>query len=80
MASLFTRRFGPQTGETHIEATDARQGRWGRHVFWVLVASTALAVVALFGSWAFHAGDLSAADATRSPTAADVRAAGEPVT
>jgi hypothetical protein len=78
MASFFS-RFPRASQETHIEATDVRQGRWGRHAFWVLVASTSLAVIALFASWAFRAGDLAAADATSTPTAAETRAAGEPV-
>lgn len=74
------RRFSrPRAGETHIDATEARQGRWGRHAFWMLVASTALAVAALFGSWMFRAGDLAAADAKSAPTAAEARAAGAPV-
>lgn len=74
------RRFSrPRAGETHIDATDARQGRWGRHAFWMLVVSTILAIAALFGSWMFRAGDLSAADATSTPTAVEARAAGAPV-
>lgn len=43
-------------------ATEARQGRWGRHVFWVLVASLTLVVIVLFASWAFRANDLAVAD------------------
>jgi hypothetical protein len=77
--ALFRRFSRPAGGETHIEATDARQGLRGRHVLWMLVASTALAVAALFGSWMFRAGDLAAADASRTPTAAEVQAAGAPV-
>lgn len=77
MAAFFS-RFPRAQHETHIEATDARQGRWGRHVFWVLVASTVLAVAALFGSWALRAGDLAQADLKSTPTAAEAQAAGEP--
>jgi hypothetical protein len=79
MAAIF-KRFSrqPQSGEVHIDATDARQGRWGRHAFWMLVCSTVLAIAALFGSWMFRAGDLSAADATNTPTAAESRAVGAP--
>ncbi|MDO8298009.1 MAG: hypothetical protein Q7T19_16420 [Caulobacter sp.] len=78
--AAFIRHSPPvQQGETHIEVTDARQGRWGRHMFWVLVASTILAVIALFGSWALSAGDLAEADAKNSPTAAEARVVGAPV-
>ena len=76
---MFRRFSRAPGGETHIDATDARQGLRGRHVLWMLVASTALAVAALFGSWMFRAGDLSAADASSTPTAAEAQAAGAPV-
>ena len=42
-----------------LNATRARQGSRGRHIFWVLVISLALAAAALFGSLAFHEGDIS---------------------
>ncbi|HET6971186.1 MAG TPA: hypothetical protein VFH92_08675 [Phenylobacterium sp.] len=35
--------------------TRARQGRWGRHVFWVLVFSTLLAALGMFAAWAWKA-------------------------
>ena len=38
-----------------MKATRARQGSWGRHIFWVLIISIVLAAIALFGSWAFNA-------------------------
>jgi hypothetical protein len=44
-----------------VEATPARQGRWGRPVFWVLVASTILAALALFAAWMWRADDLATA-------------------
>ena len=34
-----------------LNATRARQGRFGIHMFWVLAISTALAALALFGAW-----------------------------
>ena len=34
-----------------VAATRARQGRFGRPVFWVLVISTLLAAIALFIAW-----------------------------
>ena len=47
----------PDTDEAPevVKATRARQGSWGRHIFWVLVISTVLAAIALFGSYAFNA-------------------------
>lgn len=62
-----------------LEATEARQGRWGRHAFWMLVASTTLAVVALFTAWAFYSGALTAANEASTPTAAEARATTGPV-
>lgn len=49
-------------GHAELEATDARQGRWGRHMLWVLLASVVLVIIALFGSWAARAPDLEAVD------------------
>jgi len=45
-----------------LNATRARQGRYGRHVFWVLVISTVLAAAALFGAWGMRSGDLTNAE------------------
>jgi hypothetical protein len=45
-----------------LNETRARQGRRGRHVFWVLVISTVLAALALFGAWAFRSGDLASVE------------------
>ena len=42
-----------------LNATRARQGRWGKHVFWVLIVSTVLAAIALFGAWSMRSGDLA---------------------
>jgi len=80
--AVFFSRFPRTAREGHevLEATEARQGRWGRHVFWVLVISTTLAVIALFSSWAFHAGDLSAANEASTPTAAEAAATTGPET
>jgi len=52
----------PSTNGPRLNATRARQGRWGRHVFWVLVISTVLAALALFGAWTFRARDLAAVE------------------
>jgi len=48
------------TEHVEVPATDARQGRWGRHALWMLLASLALVVIALFGTWASRSGDFSA--------------------
>lgn len=45
-----------------LNATRARQGRWGQHIFWILVVSTILAAIALFGAWSFRANDLAAVE------------------
>lgn len=37
-----------------LNATRARQGRWGRHVFWVLVFGTILAALGMFAAWAWR--------------------------
>jgi hypothetical protein len=55
---------------TTIQTTEARQGRWGRPVFWVLVVSTLLAALVLFISWGMRSGDLAAADSKEANGAA----------
>lgn len=45
-----------------INATRARQGRRGQHIFWILIVSTVLAAIALFGAWGFRSGDLAAVE------------------
>lgn len=64
-----------------LAATPARQGRYGRHVFWVLVISTLLAAVGLFAAWAWKAPDLTRAGSqqtTASKGAASAFHAPEP--
>jgi hypothetical protein len=39
-----------------LNATRARQGRWGRHILWVLVFGTLLAALAMFAAWTWRAG------------------------
>jgi len=51
-----------------VNATRARQGRWGKHVFWVLVISTVLAAAALFGAWGLRSGDLAGVEHTKGAT------------
>jgi hypothetical protein len=52
------------TTEDHpvVAATRARQGRWGKHVLWVLVVSLALAVLALALTWGANSDDLAAVE------------------
>ncbi|MDZ4376105.1 MAG: hypothetical protein U1C74_32390 [Phenylobacterium sp.] len=62
----------PQSHETDhavLNATRARQGRWGRPVFWVLVVGTLLAALGLFAAWTWRAPDL----ASTQPTQAEQR-------
>jgi hypothetical protein len=44
-----------------VAATPARQGRFGKHMFWVLVFGTLLAAIGLFLAWTWKAPDLSRA-------------------
>lgn len=47
-----------------LNATRARQGRWGRHIFWVLVFGTLLAALGLFAAWTWRSPDLAATEPT----------------
>ena len=42
-----------------LDVTEARQGLRGRHAFIILVVSLTLGLIAVFGAWAFFAGDLA---------------------
>ena len=63
-----------------LNATRARQGRFGRHVFWVLLVSTALAAMALFGAWTWQADNLASTEVNNARQPADAQAftAGDP--
>jgi hypothetical protein len=80
MATFSTRVPQPEPGHEVLEATDARQGRWGRHVFWILIASTTLAVIALFAAWAFYSDAFTTVEEASTPTAAEAAATTGPVT
>jgi hypothetical protein len=58
------------SGRPVLSATRARQGRFGRHVFWVLLVSTALAALALFGAWTWRAEDMARTDVRAKSQAA----------
>jgi hypothetical protein len=62
----------PSDEHTDISVTRARQGRWGRPVFWVLTVSTSLAVVAMIGAWVVQSNNLSAVQDSEHPSAAVV--------
>lgn len=57
-----------------LNATSARQGRFGVHMFWVLVVSTALAALALFGAWSWRADDLASTAPNNARQPADAAA------
>jgi len=80
MATIFNRLPPAESDHEVLEATNARQGRWGRHAFWMLIASTTLAVIALFTAWAFFSGAFTMANEASTPTAAEARATTGPVT
>ncbi len=61
-----------------LEATDARQGRRGLHILWVLLISTILAATVLFVAWGMRSGDLAAADRTETPATAESTATALP--
>jgi hypothetical protein len=59
------------TDDTHgpvLAATPARQGRYGRHMFWVLVIGTVLAAIGLALAWSWHAPSLARDDAKLADT------------
>jgi hypothetical protein len=64
-----TSRYPPRT----LNSTRARQGRLGRHVFWVLLVSTILAALALFGAWTWRADELARVDPTHHEEAVQAK-------
>lgn len=48
--------ISPQDTDTTVNATRARQGRWGRPVLMVLLIGTLLAAIAMFAALFFRAG------------------------
>jgi len=57
------------TGVVRVSATRVRQGRWGRHVLWVLIASVLASALAVTAIWLWLAGDLAGSQHTSTPTA-----------
>ncbi|HZZ33361.1 MAG TPA: hypothetical protein VFE10_15365 [Phenylobacterium sp.] len=62
-------------GHTTLAATPARQGRLGKHMFWVLVFGVLLAAIGLFLAWTWKAPALSRADDKLANTRAAASAA-----
>ncbi|MDP3174643.1 MAG: hypothetical protein Q8M88_09445 [Phenylobacterium sp.] len=62
------------TARPVLGATRARQGRFGRHVFWVLLISTVLAALALFGAWTWRSGDLANTEPNNARQPVDAKA------
>jgi hypothetical protein len=61
------------TSRPAVNATRARQGRFGRHVLWLLLVSTALAALALFAAWTWRSDDLARVDPNAGYQAADAQ-------
>ena len=57
--------FQRDTDRPNLNATRARQGRWGRQVFWVLVFGTLLAALGMFAAWTWRAPDLASTEPTQ---------------
>jgi hypothetical protein len=57
-----------------LGATRARQGRFGRHMIWVLLFGTLLAVIGLFAAWTWRAPALESSAAVNDKQPADSRA------
>jgi hypothetical protein len=55
-----------------LPETKARQGSWGRPVFWVLTVSLALAIIAMIGVWAWHGERLAAVQHNARAPASEV--------
>ena len=68
------------TGHPVLNATRARQGRYGRHVFWVLLVSTVLAALGMFMAWGFKSDDLATTerDTRATPAQAETFSTPEP--
>ncbi len=60
-----------------VAATPARQGLSGKHVLVLLVVSTVLAALALFGTWGVHSRGLQHAQNSSTPTAAEAQRMGD---
>jgi hypothetical protein len=62
----------------HLSVTQARQAFRGRHILMVLIASLALAAMALGLAWAWRAGDFHRADSSAAARIAAASPAAAP--
>lgn len=62
-----------QTDAPVLNETRARQGRFGKHVVWVLLISTVLAAAALFAAWGWKSDDMAAVEPNNGRQAADAQ-------
>ncbi len=53
---------------TTLNATRARQGRWGKHMLWVLLFGTLLAAAGLFAAWTWKAPQLAQSNSNNGPS------------
>ncbi|MEO8811856.1 MAG: hypothetical protein ABI376_02950 [Caulobacteraceae bacterium] len=58
-------------GPPKLAATPARQGRRGRHLFWILAVSVVLVVIALAVVWGWRARELTREQHRNAPSAGD---------
>ena len=62
-----------------VAATRARQGRWGKHVLWVLIVSLALAALVLAITWGANSSRLSAVEGNQRAVSAAEAQMGETI-
>jgi hypothetical protein len=57
----------PETTRPVLNATRARQGRYGRHMIWVLLGGLFLVIAAFAAIWAWKANDFARANVNNGP-------------
>jgi hypothetical protein len=62
------------TPRTTVGVTRARQGRLGRHVLWVLIATLLLVVLGFLATWTWKAGDLASVEPNNGKEQVDAQA------
>ncbi len=62
-----------------VAATRARQGRWGKHVLWVLIVSTVLAALVLMATWGLNSNDLASVQTNNGASSKAEAVAGDTV-
>ena len=67
-----------ETSRPTVGPARARQGRLGRHVFWVLLFGTLLAALGLFAAWTWRSGDLASTEPNNAREIADAQAFNAP--